>query len=118
MKPNTRRLNKARSEAAKFRPFRLSYTDNALANLLNGAIEKCFKERKFHLSLIDKNEPSALDYDTVNMLAQDAKDLREIRNHIIKGRMDLAGKKTYGLDTAVYELIPSKLYNILQEYGA
>lgn len=99
-----------KQRALKFRPFRLSETQNVLANLLNTPIHKCFKERRLYLDGTDKQ------YDTANMLEKDAKDLREIRNHVIAGRMDLAAKKTATLDTAVYELIPSRLYNILQEY--
>ncbi len=98
-----------KQRALKFRPFRLSETQNVLANLLNTPIQKCFKERQMFMKDVTC-------YSTANMLEQDAKDLREIRNLVIAGRMDLAGKKTYTLDTAVYELIPSRLYNILQEY--
>jgi len=53
-----------------------------------------------------------------NMLMNDAKDLREVRNHIIAGRFDLAGKKVWDLDTAVRDIIPSALYNVLDMYVA
>lgn len=103
-----------KQRALKFRPFRLAETQNVLANLLNTPIQKCFNERRMYMQPEGSGRERC--YETANMLEQDAKDLREIRNYVIAGRMDLAAKKTYTLDTAVYELIPSRLYNILQEY--
>ena len=110
MKPNKIQI------ALKFKPFRLSETDNRLANALNAPIEKCFKERRMYMTLAKTQCIS--NYDMANMLMDDAKDLREVRNHIIKGRLDLAGKKVWDLDTAVRDIIPSHLYNILDMYVA
>lgn len=101
--------------ALKFKPFRLAETNNRLANALNAPIEKCFSERRMYMTLAKTQCIS--NYDMANMLMNDAKDLREIRNHIIKGRFDLAAKKMYPLDTAVRDIIPSHLYNIIDLYN-
>lgn len=119
--PGIRKLMKVKEEAKKFRPFRLSETANVFANMLNKPINQCFVERKVYLNHTPTSCSDGIwreigDLETANMLAQDARDLREIRNHVIKGRMDLAARAADELDTCVREAIPSKLYNILQEY--
>ncbi len=80
-------------------------TYSVLANSLNKAIANRESRAKFYSG----------ESDMVNMCRKDMRDLILIRNHVIKGRFDLAARKAKYLDTDVRELIPNRLFSILTD---